>query len=89
MVDSSHIRRGQHEHVDQMLAVAVSQHGDARNREYSHHLDTLRERNKLLDAAETTALTGSRYFTTALYTPGTVMLQPAAYVQALADGLLD
>ena len=67
--------------------VAISEEGDQRNRDYSRHLDTLHERNRLLNASETRALTGSDHFTSALFTSGTVMLQPAAFVQAVADGL--
>jgi len=33
------------------------------------------------------ALTGSRYYLSGLYTPGTVMLQPAGYVRGLAEGM--
>ena len=34
-------------------------------------------------------LTGSRHYTSGLYTPGTVVLQPAGYIRGLAKGLVD
>ncbi len=32
-------------------------------------------------------LTGSRHYVSGLYTPGTVMLQPAGYIRGFGDGL--
>ena len=36
------------------------------------------------DVRQGFALTGSRYYTSGLYTPGTVMLQPAGYIRDFA-----
>jgi len=41
----------------------------------------------VLDAAAMHELTGSRHYVSGLYTPGTVMLQPAGYVRQFAAGL--
>lgn len=66
---------------------AASTQGDAHNRSYAAHLQSLGEASEWLDAADMHALTGSRHYRSGLYTPGTVMLQPAGYVRGLARGL--
>jgi len=66
---------------------AASQTAHAHNLSYAKHLDSLGEGSEVLDAQAMQALTGSRYFLSGLYTPGTVMLQPAGYIRGLADGL--
>lgn len=66
---------------------AATAGGDHHNETYARHLDSLGEGNELLDAQAMQELTGSRHYTSGLYTPGTVMLQPAGYIRAFADGL--
>jgi len=66
---------------------AATPAGDARNRAYAAHLAAMNEPHRLLDAEAMAALTGTRYYSSGVYTPGTVMLQPAAYVRGLARGL--
>lgn len=66
---------------------AASAAGDAHNRSYQTHLASLGETSELLDAEAMFELTGSRHYRSGLYTPGTLMLQPAGYVQGLASGL--
>ncbi|SIS90089.1 NAD(P)/FAD-dependent oxidoreductase [Paracoccus saliphilus] len=61
----------------------------ARNISYAGHLEQLGEDYQLLDAEDMARLTGSRYYRSGLYTPGTVMLQPAGYVRQVATGLGD
>ncbi|MHA6264500.1 NAD(P)/FAD-dependent oxidoreductase [Arenibacterium sp. CAU 1754] len=68
---------------------AASAAADAHNRSYAAHLDTLGEHSETLDAAQMQDLTGSRHYRSGLFTPGTVMLQPAGYVRGLAGGLSD
>ena len=41
----------------------------------------------MLDAQAMRTLTGSAHYRSGLYTPGTLMLQPAGYVRGLAEGL--
>ena len=60
---------------------------DALNRSYADHLATLGEPSERLDAQQIHDLTGSRHYVSGIYTPGTVMLQPAGYVRAFAAGL--
>jgi glycine/D-amino acid oxidase-like deaminating enzyme len=59
----------------------------ARNLSYATHLAGIGEAHEILDAHSMADLTGSRYYTSGLYTPGTVMLQPAGYIRGLAEGL--
>ena len=66
---------------------AATAGGDHHNETYARHLDSLGEGNELLDAQAMHALTGSRHYTSGLYTPGTVMLQPAGYIRDFAAGL--
>ncbi len=66
---------------------AASLSGDKHNQDYAKHLERLGEPSQMLDAQAMTELTGSRYYLSGLYTPGTAMLQPAGYIQGLADGL--
>ena len=57
------------------------------NTEYAKHLDKTSESYKMLDAKEMKELTGIDYYLNGLWTPGTAMLQPALYIQSLADGV--
>ena len=57
------------------------------NTEYAKHLDKTSESYKMLDAKEMRDLTGIDYYLNGLWTPGTAMLQPALYIQSLADGV--
>jgi len=64
--------------------------GDAatrHNHEYSRHLKALGEPFELLDDAAMRTLTGSDFYQSGIYTPGTAMLQPAMYIRGLAGGL--
>ena len=67
---------------------AASAKADRQNESYSRHLAKLGERFELLDAQGMHELTGSRHYVSGLYTPGTVMLQPAGYIRGLGAGLL-
>jgi glycine/D-amino acid oxidase-like deaminating enzyme len=66
---------------------AASDAADALNASYARHLTGLGEANERLDAQAMEALTGSRHYVSGLYTPGTVMLQPAGYVRGFGSGL--
>lgn len=61
--------------------------GEAHNQSLARHLATLGEPFEMLDATQMAEITGSRYYRSGLYTPGTVTLQPAGYVRGLAAGL--
>lgn len=66
---------------------AASEVADRLNRSYAEHLRQMGEASEYLDGAAMTALTGSRHYVSGLFTPGTVMLQPAGYVRGFAEGL--
>ncbi|MEM8649706.1 MAG: FAD-binding oxidoreductase [Pseudomonadota bacterium] len=57
------------------------------NIEYAEHLKQLGEPFQMLDAGEMKALTGSNFYRSGLYTPGTAMLQPALYIRSIAEAL--
>lgn len=66
---------------------AASDAGEAHNRSYAAHLQTLGEPFEMLDAQTMREETGTGYYRSGLYTPGTLMLQPAGYIRGLAAGL--
>lgn len=67
--------------------VAIGAQGDAHIASYARQLDRLGEPYRLLDARAVAELTGSPAFTSALYAPGTVIIQPAAYIRGVAEHL--
>ena len=66
---------------------AATKKGVNFNTEYAKHLDKTSESYKILDAQAMEDLTGINYYINGLWTPGTAMLQPALYIQKLADGI--
>jgi glycine/D-amino acid oxidase-like deaminating enzyme len=66
---------------------AASAAAHAHNESYARHLASLDEPSEMLDAQAMREMTGSAHYRSGLYTPGTVMLQPAGYVRGLAAGL--
>jgi len=66
---------------------AATPQAEARNDSYGAHLAGLHEPFERLDSHAMQELTGSRYYLSGLYTPGTLMLQPAGYIRGLALGL--
>ena len=66
---------------------AVSETAINHNQNYSKNLTNLGEEHRILDQKEMKEITGSQYYQSGLYTPGTVMLQPAGYIRGLAHGL--
>lgn len=66
---------------------AATPEGDRHNRDFAAHLATLGEASTLLDRDQMRELTGTTFYTSGLHTPGAVMIQPAAYVRALAGAL--
>ncbi|WP_372884711.1 NAD(P)/FAD-dependent oxidoreductase [Shimia sp.] len=66
---------------------AASRRAERNNRAYARHLSGLGERHEMLDARQMAEITGSAHYVSGLYTPGTVMLQPAGYIRGMAAGL--
>ncbi|MFJ4065913.1 NAD(P)/FAD-dependent oxidoreductase [Pseudomonas sp. NPDC089996] len=69
------------------FSVARGTQGDAHILAYARQLDALGEPYELLDTVQIGAVTGSPAYTSGLFMPGTVMIQPAAYVRCFADAL--
>jgi glycine/D-amino acid oxidase-like deaminating enzyme len=69
------------------INAAATPSGDRHNREYGEHLARLNESHRLLDAEEMAQITGTPFYSSGLFTPGTAILQPAAYVRGLAAGI--
>ncbi len=67
---------------------AASASAEAHNQSYAQHLTSLGEDSETLDPQQMRELTGSRHYVSGLYTPGTIMLQPAGYIRGLAMGLV-
>ena len=66
---------------------AVNASGEAHNAAYVDQLDLLGEGYKRLTASEMKELTGSDFYSSGLFMPGAVLLQPALYVREMAAGL--
>lgn len=67
------------------INAAATDKGHAHNVDFARHLQALGEASETIDAADMKKITGSDYYQSGLYNPGTVLLQPAAYIMALYD----
>lgn len=67
---------------------AVNAHGKQHNDEYAAHLANLGEEFIQLSASKMQEMTGSEFYSSGLFMPGAVMLQPALYIRQLANGLV-
>lgn len=66
---------------------AASRVGEQANRTYAEHLSALNEPHEIYDAQTMREVTGTSYYSSGLYTPGTALIQPAGYIRGLAAGL--
>ncbi|MEM7195098.1 MAG: FAD-binding oxidoreductase [Pseudomonadota bacterium] len=66
------------------INAAATPEGDQHNREYSAHLLKMGEPFEMLDARQMSEISGISHYISGLYTPGTALLQPAAYIRAIA-----
>ncbi len=66
---------------------AATPAGDAHNRSFAGHLAALGEPCELLDESRMREITGTDYYSSGLYSPGTAMIQPALFVRGVAAGL--
>jgi len=69
------------------INAAATDKGQKHNLDYARHLERLGERYEIYDDADMRRITGTGYYRAGLFTPGTAMLQPAAYIRGLADCL--
>jgi len=66
---------------------AASDKGEHHIETYSRHLASLGENYRFMDAAEMKAWTGSDFYRRGLFTPYSVMIQPAAFIRLSAAEL--
>jgi glycine/D-amino acid oxidase-like deaminating enzyme len=66
---------------------AATEKADEHNRIYANDLAAIDETSTRLDSKAMYELTGSRHYYSGLFTPGTVMIQPAGYVRSVVRGL--
>ncbi len=69
------------------INAAATAKGHQHNLDYADHLGAMGESHTLLDAAQMQDLTGTSFYQSGLFTPGAAMIQPAAYIRGVADGL--
>jgi glycine/D-amino acid oxidase-like deaminating enzyme len=69
------------------INAAASEIGERHNREYADYLSALGEPFTVLNSVDLKHITGTDYYSGGLYTPGTIMIQPAGFVRELAHGL--
>ena len=67
---------------------AATAKGMRHNTDYAKHLSQLGERYEHFDANSMKDITGINYYKGGLFTPGTVMIQPALYIRALGEKML-
>ncbi|MBV4542814.1 NAD(P)/FAD-dependent oxidoreductase [Pseudomonas vlassakiae] len=70
-------------------SVARGTQGDEHILSYGKQLDALGEKYELLNTREIGDVTGSPAYTSGMFMPGTVMIQPADYVRRFADTFRD
>ncbi len=78
--DEAFIRSGK-------INAAASDKGHQHNLDYAQHLAQLGEASEMYDAAQMREMTGTDYYQSGLFTPGTAMIQPAMFVRGVAQGL--
>jgi len=66
---------------------AASARGAAHNETFARHLAAMGEPYERLDARQMLELTGTSFYQGGLFTPGTAIIQPAAFVRGVARGL--
>ncbi|WP_336247095.1 FAD-binding oxidoreductase [Octadecabacter dasysiphoniae] len=66
---------------------AASSKGHAHNQSFAKHLSAMGEPFEVFDAARMRDITGTDYYQSGLFTPGSAMIQPAMYVRGVAAGL--
>lgn len=73
--------------VSGKINAAATEKGAAHNTSFARHLAAMNEPCEMYDAAQMREITGSDYYQTGLFTPGTAMIQPALFVRGIAAGL--
>ncbi|MDG2356430.1 MAG: FAD-binding oxidoreductase [Paracoccaceae bacterium] len=87
IVNDLELPREAFQEVGKVNAAATTT-GMQHNLNYKNHLTDLKENFELYDAQQMKELTGTTYYLGGLFTPGTVMLQPALYIRELGKKLI-
>jgi glycine/D-amino acid oxidase-like deaminating enzyme len=66
---------------------SVTNKGAAHNKNFARHLVAMNEPHEMYGAAQMRDITGTDYYQSGLFTPGTAMIQPAMFVRGIATGL--
>ena len=66
---------------------AATAKGAAHNADFARHLSVMGEPFEMLDAQQMQETTGTSFYQSGLFTPGSVMIQPAMFVRGVAAGL--
>lgn len=66
---------------------AATAKGTAHNQSFARHLSAMKETSETYDAAQMREITGTDYYQSGLFTPGSAMIQPAMFVRGVAAGL--
>ncbi|MCP8687625.1 NAD(P)/FAD-dependent oxidoreductase [Marinobacterium sedimentorum] len=69
------------------VTAAGSSRGEQHIASYQKHLSSLGESFRLMDHSEMKEWTGCDFYRNGLFTPGAVMIQPAAFIRKAAEGL--
>lgn len=69
------------------INAAATPRGCAHNQNFSRHLSAMGEPHEHYDARQMQEITGTAYYRSGLFTPGTAMIQPALFVRGVAEGL--
>ena len=69
------------------INAAATERGVESNRVFAGHLERLGEACEFYDTRAMQEITGTTYYRSGLFSPGTVMLQPAAYIRGLYQGM--
>lgn len=81
------LRPGPDHPVYIMSKAAIASLTQCLGRDHAHQNIRVGEAHELLDAAQMREMTGTDYYCSGLFTPGTAMIQPAAFVRGVAAGL--
>ncbi len=66
---------------------AATSKGISFNEDYKKQLDALGERYESLDTKQMSKIIGSEYYKQGIYTPGTILIQPAEYIKRIVEKL--
>ena len=66
---------------------AATAKGETHNASFAKHLAAMGEPHEAYDAAQMREITGTDYYQSGLFTPGTAMIQPALWIRGIAEGL--